>query len=107
MEIPCCWLECMMLEKTVTFIKVGNSSHNVKCGSNQGNCNATDKKFLEFVLQKHENGLPVRSETILMQAFEVTVLPCIIFHSNISKPLMFWLSDVCIVKGYFFTAGPH
>jgi hypothetical protein len=64
-----------MLEKTMTFTYVGNSTQNVICGSNQGNCNATDKKFLEFVLQKHENGLPVPSETILMQAFKVSVLP--------------------------------
>jgi len=94
-----------MLEKTMTFINVGNSTHKVICGSNQWNCNATDKKFLEFVLQKHENDLPVPSETMLMQTFEVTVLPCIIFHSDISKPLMVWLSDVCIMKGYFFIAG--
>ena len=39
-----------------------------------------DKKFLEFVLQKHKNGLPIPSETILMQAFEV--LPYIVFHSD-------------------------
>jgi len=42
-----------------------------------------DKKFLEFVLQKHENGLPTPGETILMQAFEVTVLPYIVFHNDI------------------------
>jgi hypothetical protein len=78
----------MKLEKTMTFTYVGNSTHNVICGSNQGNCNATDKKFLEFVLQKHENVLPVPSETILMQAFKVSLLPCVIFHSEISKPLV-------------------
>jgi hypothetical protein len=67
-----------------------------------------DKKFLELVLQKHENGLPVPSETLLMQAFEVTVLPYIVFHSDISKPLMVVrLSDVCIMKGYFYIAGLH
>jgi hypothetical protein len=97
----------MMLEKTMTFINVGNSTHNIICGSNQGNCNATVKKFLEFVLQKHENGLPVASETTLMQAFEVTVLPYIILHSDISKPLMVCLSDVCIMNSYFFIAGLH
>jgi hypothetical protein len=91
----------------MTVINTGNSAHNVIYGSNQGNCNAIDKKFLDFVLQKHENGLPVPSETVLMKAFEVAVLPYIIFHNNISKPLMVWLSDVWIMKGYFFTAGLH
>jgi hypothetical protein len=75
-------------------------------GLNRGIAMPQTKKFLEFVLHKLENVLPVPSETILMQAFEVTVLPYIIFHIDISKPQ--WLGcQIYIMKGYFFIAGLH
>jgi hypothetical protein len=75
METPCCGIECTRLERTITVIIAGNSTQKVIYGSNKGSCLATDKTVLEFVLQKHENGLPVHRATVLMKALEVTTLP--------------------------------
>jgi len=104
MGIPCCGLECMMLEKTMTVIYTGNSSHNVICGSNQGNCNARQKIPGVCATETWKWSSGSQWDNI-NAGFEVTVLPYIILHSDISKPLIIWLSDVYIMKGYFFIAG--
>jgi transposase-like protein len=53
-----CW------RKQKELLKGANSTRKAFCGPKHGNCNAVDEKVLEFVLEKHKNGLPVTRETI-------------------------------------------
>jgi transposase-like protein len=61
-----CW------SKQKELLKGANSTLKAFRGPKHGHFNAVEEKVLEFVLEKHKNGLPITRETIRIKALEIT-----------------------------------
>jgi hypothetical protein len=71
-EVVCCRRECKMLKsskRVIIWEKIW--AQTAFCRPNLGNFNAIVKKILEFVLEKHKNGLHCIRETKWIKVLEV------------------------------------